>query len=69
MGKFVNVTIVKDSEEDLEHDMIITLNKHYIIKVMKSTEDEHGNCVIALATGEFLFIAETYEDVQRMLDN
>jgi len=41
----------------------MTLNTHYIIKLMKSTEDEHGNSVIALATGEFLFVLEKYEEL------
>jgi hypothetical protein len=63
MSKFIPVTIVKESEEGLEQDTPIILNAHYIIKLMKSAEDEHGNSVIALATGEFLFVHEVYEDL------
>lgn len=63
MTKFIHVTIEKESEEGLEQDTPMTLNTHYIIKVMKSTEDEHGNSVIALATGEFLFVVEKYEEI------
>ncbi len=69
MTKFIHVTIVKDSEEGLEQDTPMTLNTHYIIKVMKSTEDEHGNSVIALATGEFLFVVEKYEEIIVLIDN
>jgi hypothetical protein len=47
----------------------MTLNTHYIIKVMKSTEDEHGNSVISLATGEFLFVVERYEEIVGLIDN
>jgi hypothetical protein len=67
MSKFIHVTIVKESEEGLEQDTPITLNTHYIIKAMKSTEDEHGNSVISLATGEFLFVLEKYEDLVDVL--
>jgi hypothetical protein len=67
MTKFITVTIVKESEEDLEMDTPITINTHYIIKIMKATEDEHGNSSIALATGEFLFVTEDVEDVKRMV--
>ncbi len=63
MSKFIHVTIVKESEEGLEQDTPMTVNTHYIIKIMRSTPDEHGNSVIALATGEFLFITENYEVV------
>ena len=63
MSKFIPVTIVKESEEGLEQDTLMTVNTHYIIKVMKSTEDEHGNSVIALATGEFLFVLESYDNL------
>jgi hypothetical protein len=63
MTKFIPITIVKESEEGLGQDTPMSLNTHYIIKVMKSTEDEHGNSVIALATGEFLFVVEKYEDI------
>jgi hypothetical protein len=63
MSKFIAVIIVKESEEGLEQDTPMTINTHYIIKVMKSTEDEHGNSVIALATGEFLFVLENYDDL------
>jgi hypothetical protein len=69
MSKFIKITIVKESEEGLEQDTPMTLNTHYIIKVMKSTEDEHGNSVIALATGEFLFVVEKYEEIIGLLDN
>jgi hypothetical protein len=67
MTKFITVTIAKDSEEGLETDTPLTLNTHYIIKVMRATEDEHGNSSIALATGEFLFVTETIEDLVRMI--
>jgi hypothetical protein len=69
MSKFIPVTIVKESEEGLEQDTPLILNTHYIIKVMKSTEDEHGNSVIALATGEFLFVHEIYEDLVASIGN
>jgi len=68
MSKFITVTIVKESEEGMERDTPITLNTHYIIKITTSTEDEHGNSVIALATGEFLFVTETRETITRWLD-
>jgi hypothetical protein len=67
MSKFITVTIVKESEEDLEMDTPVTINTHYIIKLMRTTEDEHGNTSIALATGEFLFVIENVEDLQRMV--
>jgi hypothetical protein len=67
MTKFITVTIVKESEEDLEMDTPITINTHYIIKIMKTTEEEHGSSSIALATGEFLFVTEEVEDVKRMV--
>jgi hypothetical protein len=69
MTKFIAITIVKESEEGLEQDTLMTLNTHYIIKVMKSTEDEHGNSVISLATGEFLFVVEKYEEIVGLLNN
>jgi hypothetical protein len=65
MSKFITVTIVKESEEDLEMDTPVTINTHYIIKLMRTTDDEHGNTSIALATGEFLFVIENVEDLQR----
>ncbi len=65
--RFIPITIVKESEEGLEKDTPMTLNTHYILKIMQSTEDEHGNTVIALATGEFLFVTEAYEEITRML--
>lgn len=67
MSKFITVTLVKESEEDLEMDTPVTINTHYIIKIMKTTDDEHGNSSIALATGEFLFVIENVEDLQRMV--
>jgi hypothetical protein len=67
MTKFITVTIVKESEEDLEMDTPITINTHYIIKIMKTTEEEHGSSSIALATGEFLFVTEEVEDVKKMV--
>jgi len=67
MTKFINVTLVKGSEEGLETDTPLALNTHYVIKVMKTTEDETGNTSIALATGEFLFVTETFEDILRQL--
>jgi hypothetical protein len=67
MTKFITVTIVKESEEDLKTDTPVTINTHYIIKIMKTTEDEHGNASIALATGEFLFVVESVEEIIRML--
>ncbi|MCX6245408.1 MAG: hypothetical protein NTU98_12005 [Bacteroidetes bacterium] len=67
MSKFITVTIAKDSEEGMETDTPMTLNTHYIIKIMCTTEDEHGNSSIALATGEFLFVVELLEDLNRMV--
>jgi len=67
MSNFIKVTIVKESEEGLEQDTPVTLNTHYIIKVMRTTDDEHGNAAIALATGEFLFVVESYEDLTQQL--
>ena len=67
MSKFITVTIAKDSDEELEMDTPLTLNTHYIIKILNSTEEEHGNSAIALATGEFLFVLETVEDLNRMI--
>ena len=67
MTKFITVTIVKESDEDLVMDTPVSINTHYIIKIMKTTEDEHGNSSIALATGEFLFVLETVEDLLRMV--
>ena len=67
MSKFITVTIAKDSDEELEMDTPVTINTHYIIKILKSTEDEHGNSAIALATGEFLFVLESVEDLNRMI--
>jgi hypothetical protein len=67
MSKFITVTLAKDSEEGLEMDTPVTINTHYIIKIMRSTEDEHGHSSIALATGEFLFVTEPMEDLNRMV--
>ena len=67
MTKFITVTIAKESEEDMEMDTPITINTHYIIKIMKTTDDEHGNSSIALATGEFLFVLEDVETLNRMV--
>ena len=67
MSKFINVTIAKESDEDLENDLPMTINTHYVIKVTAATEDEAGNTVIALATGEFLFVNESYEDLKGKL--
>ena len=67
MTKFITVTIVKESDEDLEMDTPVTINTHYIIKIMKTTEDEHGNSSIALATGEFLFVQEGVEELKGMI--
>ena len=67
MTKFINVTLAEGSEEGLETDTPLTVNTHYIIKVMKTTEDEMGNSSIALATGEFLFVTETVGDILRQL--
>lgn len=67
MSKFITVTIAKESEEGMEMDTPVTLNSHYIIKIMKATEDEHGNASIALATGEFMFVLESPEDLNRMV--
>jgi uncharacterized protein YlzI (FlbEa/FlbD family) len=65
MTKFITVTIAKESEEGMEMDTPVTINSHYIIKIMKTTEDEHGNTSIALATGEFMFVLESVEEVNR----
>jgi len=67
MSKFITVTIAKESEEDMEMDTPITINTHYIIKIMKATEDDHGNSSIALATGEFLFVLEGVTELNRMV--
>ena len=67
MSKFITVTIVKESEEDLEMDTPVTINTHYIIKIMKATEDDHGSSSIALATGEFLFVLEGVDELNRMV--
>jgi hypothetical protein len=67
MTKFITVTIAKESEEGMEMDTPVTINSHYIIKIMKTTEDEHGNTSIALATGEFMFVIESLEEVNRMV--
>ena len=67
MTKFITVTIVKESDEDLEMDTPVTLNTHYIIKIMKTTEEEHGNASIALATGEFLFVIEDTETLNQLI--
>lgn len=67
MQRFINVTLAKGSEEGLELDTPITLNSHYLIKVMKTTEDEMGNASLALATGEFLFVTETVEEIQKQI--
>ncbi len=67
MSKFINVTISKESDEDLEKDLPMTINTHYVIKITASSEDEAGNTVIALATGEFLFVTETFEDLKALI--
>jgi len=67
MSKFITVTIAKESEEDLKMDTPVAINTHYIIKIMKATEDEHGNSSVALATGEFLFVLEGVEELNRMV--
>jgi hypothetical protein len=67
MSKFITVTIAKESDEELQMDTPVTLNTHYIIKIMRTTEDEHGNSAISLATGEFLFVLEGLEDLNRMI--
>jgi hypothetical protein len=67
MNKFINVTLAKGSEDGLETDTPLTINAHYIIKVMKTSEDELGNASMALATGEFLFVTETVEDILRQI--
>jgi hypothetical protein len=48
-------------------DTPVTINTHYIIKIMKTTDDEHGNSSIALATGEFLFVQEGVEELKGMI--
>jgi hypothetical protein len=67
MSKFITVTIAKESDEDLEMDTPVTINTHYIIKIMKATEDDHGSSSIALATGEFLFVLEGVDELNRMV--
>ncbi len=67
MTNFINVTLAKGSEEGLEVDTPLTLNTHYIIKIMRTTEDEIGSTSLALGTGEFLFVTETLEDILRQL--
>jgi hypothetical protein len=48
-------------------DTPVTINTHYIIKITRATEEEHGHSVIALATGEFLFVQEPVDDLNRMV--
>jgi len=67
MSKFITVTIAKESDEELKMDTPVTLNTHYIIKIMRSTEDEFGHSAISLATGEFLFVTEPVEELNRMV--
>lgn len=67
MTKFINVTLVQGSEEGLDSDTPISLNTHYIIKISDPGEDDLGNAVIAMATGEFLFVTETREELARMI--
>lgn len=67
MTQFIKVTLVKESDENLEKDTPVILNTHYILKITDPTEDEHGKGVIALATGEFLFVQETKEELMSKL--
>lgn len=67
MSNFINVTIAKESDEELEQDTPMTINTHYIIKISSTHEDEAGNAAIALATGEFLFVTESYEELGKMV--
>ena len=67
MSKFITITLAKESDQDLEKDIPVLLNTHYIIKVTDSTEDEYGKSAIALATGEFLFVLETREQILSMM--
>jgi hypothetical protein len=67
MSQFIKITIVKESEEGLEHDMSVILNTHYILKISDPTEDEYGKAVIAMATGEFLYVQETKEELKGMI--
>lgn len=64
MTKFITVTVAKESDESLQQDLPVLLNTHYIIKVTDSTEDEYGKCAIALATGEFLFVLESRQELE-----
>jgi hypothetical protein len=63
MSQFITVTLAKGSEEDLDQDTPVTINTHYILKITRSGEDDHGNSTLAMATGEFLFVTETPEEL------
>lgn len=63
MQQFIKVTLVKESDENLDKDTPVILNTHYILKISDPTEDEYGKAVIAMATGEFLFVQETREEL------
>ncbi len=67
MTKFITVTLAKESEEGLEKDMPVLLNSHYIIKVTDTTEEEYGKSSVALATGEFLFVQETRDEITSLI--
>jgi len=67
MSQFIKVTLVKESEEGLEKDTPVILNTHYILKITDPTEEEYGNAVIGMATGEFLFVQETKEELTARL--
>jgi hypothetical protein len=67
MSRFITVTLAKGSEEGLEQDTSIMLNTHYILKITDSGEDDYGRATLAMATGEFLFVTETREEVKNMI--
>ena len=68
MSQFITVTLARGSEEDLDQDTPVTINTHYILKITRSGEDDHGNSSIAMATGEFLFVTETTEELVHKLE-
>ncbi|MDP4282436.1 MAG: hypothetical protein Q8867_09860 [Bacteroidota bacterium] len=67
MTKFITVTLAKGSEEGQKEDIPILLNSHYIIKIADAADDDLGKTSIALATGEFLFVTETRQEIHNQL--
>jgi len=69
MSRFITVTLAKGSEEGLGNDTPVVINTHYILKVTDSGEDDYGKATLAMATGEFLFVLESREEVFRMIQS